>query len=211
MVVYTAESALNMRYQLKRTIKNIFLLLIIPLYAVCCFLSLFGNRDGTFQSFSQALSLIPGKVGIYIRAAFYRLACPDTSDEVLIGFLTVLSHRDTSIHEGVYIGPQCNIGKCTIGKNTLLGSGVHILSGNQQHDFSNSKIPIQSQGGKYTKIKIGEDCWIGNSAVLLAGVSNKSIVAAGSVLTRPIEELGAIWGGNPAAKISLRDKESDIC
>lgn len=191
----------------KRTIKNVFLLLTLPLYALYLLLCFIGNQDGTFQSFSQALSLIPGKVGIYFRAAFYRLACSETSDDILVGFLTVFSHRDTSIHKGVYIGPQCNIGKCTIGENTLLGSGVHILSGNQQHNFSDPQMPIQHQGGKYTKVKIGEDCWIGNSAVLMAGVSDKSIVAAGSVLTRPIEETGAIWGGNPAVKISSRTKE----
>ena len=197
-----------MRHTFKRSIKNLFLLLTFPLYAVYLALSFFGSSDGTFQSFSQALSLIPGKTGIYSRAAFYRLACSDTSDEILVGFLTVFSHRDTSIHKGVYIGPQCNIGKCTIGENTLLGSGVHILSGNQQHNFSDPQIPIQDQGGKYTKVQIGEDCWIGNSAVLMADVSDKSIIAAGSVLTRPIEELGAIWGGNPAVKINSRTKES---
>lgn len=196
-----------MRHKLKRTIKDLFLLLALPLYGFYLALSLLGNSNGTFQTFSQVLSLIPGKIGIYLRAAFYRLACPDTSDEILIGFLTVFSHRDTSIHKGVYIGPQCNIGKCSIGEHTLLGSGVHILSGNQQHNFSDPQMRIQDQGGKYTKVKIGEDCWIGNTAVVMAGVSDKSIVAAGSVLTRPIEEFGAIWGGNPAAKISSRTKE----
>lgn len=196
-----------MRQTLKRSIKNLFLLLAMPFYGLYLLLSLLGNPDGTFQTFSQLLSLIPGKTGIYLRAAFYRLACSETSDDILIGFLTVFSHRDTSIHKGVYIGPQCNIGKCTIGENTLLGSGVHILSGNQQHNFSDSQTPIQHQGGKYTKVKIGEDCWIGNCAVVMADVSDKSIVAAGSVLTRPIEEFGSIWGGNPAAKISSRTKE----
>lgn len=193
-----------MRQTLKRTIKNLFLLLALPLYGLYLLLSFLGNPDGTFQTFSQALSLIPGKIGIYLRAAFYRLACPGTSDHILVGFLTVFSHRDTTILKGVYIGPQCNIGKCMIGENTLLGSGVHILSGSQQHNFSDPEAPIQDQGGKYTKVKIGEDCWIGNSAVVMAGVSDKSIVAAGSVLTKPIEEPGEIWGGNPATKISSR-------
>ncbi|WP_144776647.1 acyltransferase [Marinobacter maritimus] len=198
-----------MRQKLKRTIKSFFLLLATPLYAACLLFSFFGNPDGTFQSFSQALSLIPGKFGIYTRAAFYRLACVETSDDILVGFLTVFSHPDTTICKGVYIGPNCNIGKCTIGDNTLLGSGVHILSGNQQHNFSDTELPIQQQGGEYTKVKVGADCWIGNGAILMVGVSDKSIVAAGSVLTRTVEEPGAIWGGNPAKKIGMRyTKES---
>lgn len=200
-----------MRHTLKRSIKNLFLLVTFPVYAAYLLFSFFGSSDGTFQSTSQALSLIPGKIGIYLRAAFYRLACTDTSDDIVVGFLTVFSHRDTTIKKGVYIGPQCNIGKCRIGENTLLGSGVHVLSGNQQHSFSDPQIPIQDQGGTYKKIRIGEDCWIGNNATIMASVSEKSIVAAGSVLIQKIEELGAIWGGNPAVKISSRNKESTQC
>jgi len=196
-----------MRHTLKRTIKNLFLLLALPLYGIYLLLSLLGNPDGTFQTFSQIFSLIPGKLGIYFRAAFYRLACPDTSDEILIGFLTVFSHRDTSIRKGVYIGPQCNIGKCTISENTLLGSGVHILSGNQQHSYSDSQRPIQQQAGKYTKVKIGEDCWLGNGSIVMANLPDHSIVAAGAVYVSEIQEPWTIMGGNPARIIKNRHQE----
>lgn len=196
-----------MRNLLKRSVKNAFLVLVFPLYAAYFLLCFFGTPDSTFQSFSQALSLIPGKFGIYFRAAFYRLACTDTSDEILVGFLTVFSHRDTSIHKGVYIGPQCNIGKCTIGENTLLGSGVHILSGNQQHNFRDPQMPIQDQGGKYTKVKIGEDCWIGNSSIVMCNIAEHSIVAAGAVVTKDLTRPGTVVAGNPAVGISQRELE----
>jgi len=188
---------------MKALVKTLFLILVMPLYLLLELFSLAGNRDGSFQSFSQALSLIPGKTGSYLRAAFYRLACPDTSDDISIGFLTVLSHRDTSIHPGVYIGPQCNIGKCTIGKNTLLGSGVHILSGSKQHEFNDPRRPIQEQGGTFTKIRIGGDCWLGNTAVVMSDIGDHCIVAAGSVVTKPVEP-GLIVAGNPAKKIRSR-------
>ncbi|WP_144821929.1 acyltransferase [Marinobacter piscensis] len=197
-----------MRKLIKKIIKKIFLLLVMPIYVLYRFLSFLSSPDGTFQSFSQGLSLIPGRTGAYTRAAFYRLACPNTSDDILIGFLTVLSHRDTTIHQGVYIGPQSNIGKCLIEKNTLLGSGVHILSGKQQHNFNDLSKPIQDQGGTFTKIRVGEDCWIGNNAVVMADVNNRSIVAAASVVTRPIETSGAIWAGNPVTRINSRMKEN---
>lgn len=196
-----------MRYMFKRTIKNVFLLLTLPLYALYLLLCLIGNQDGTFQSFSQALSLIPGKVGIYFRAAFYRLACSETSDDILVGFLTVFSHRDTSIHKGVYIGPQCNIGKCTIGENTLLGSGVHILSGKQQHQFDDPKLPIKEQGGVFEKIKIGSDCWIGNNSVVMCIIADHSIVAAGAIVTKDLTQEGTVVAGNPAVAISQRELE----
>lgn len=191
------------RQILKRSIKNTFLVLMLPIYALYRAFSLTGNIDGTFMSFSQALSLIPGKLGIYMRAAFYRLACTGTSDEISVGFLTIFSHRDTTIYPGVYIGPQCNIGKCTIGENTLIGSGVHILSGSRQHEFHDAQKPIQDQGGVFEKIQIGADCWLGNTSLVMADLEDHSVLAAGSVLTKPSAK-GDILVGNPAKCINNR-------
>lgn len=189
---------MSARQLIKRTIKTLFLLLVLPLYGLFRLLALIAHEDGVFQSFSQAISLIPGKLGIYIRAAFYRLACPNTSDEILVGFLTVFSHRDTSIAQGVYIGPQCNIGKCSIGEKTLLGSGVHILSGKSQHHFADTSTPIQDQGGTYTKVSIGKDCWLGNGAIVMCDVADHCIIAAGGVVVNAINDPRTIHGGNPA-------------
>jgi acetyltransferase-like isoleucine patch superfamily enzyme len=200
---------MNLRKISKRIIKLFFLLLLFPLYLLFLTLSLIGNRDGTFQSCSQLISLIPGKIGIYCRAAFYRMACPNTSDEISVGFLTILSHQDTTIQKGVYIGPQCNIGKCTIGKNTLLGSGVHILSGNRQHDFQDISTPIQNQTGHFEKITIGEDCWLGNTALIMASLGSQCIIAAGSIVTKEAEN-GAIMAGNPARLIRNRILDSAV-
>jgi len=188
---------------IKRAIKTVFIILAAPLYLAFLVLAKISQEDSAFQGFSQALSLIPGKPGTYIRAAFYRLACPGTSDDISVGFLTLLSHRDTTIKQGVYIGPQCNIGKCTIGENTLLGSGVHILSGGKQHSFEDTAQPIQEQGGHFEKITIGNDCWLGNLAIVLAAVGNQAVIATGTVVTRPIED-GEVVVGNPARQIRNR-------
>ncbi len=195
------------RKVLKRTLKTIFLLLAAPLHLSFLALAYIGKEDSTFQGFSQALSLIPGKTGTYLRAAFYRLACPDTSDEISVGFMTLLSHRDTTIKQGVYIGPQCNIGKCTIGENTLIGSGVHVLSGSRQHAFDDPDRPIQEQGGHFEKIIIGADCWLGNGALVMASVGNQGIVAAGTVITKPTKN-GEVVAGNPAR--CVRNRLGDI-
>jgi len=191
----------------KLILKKCFIVIMLPMYLLFITLSFGRSSNSTFQGFSQLLSLIPGKLGIYTRAAFYHLACPDTSDNISIGFMTIFSHRDTSIAEGVYIGPQGNIGKCSIGKNTLLGSGVHILSGKNQHDFSDLSKPIQQQGGKFTKIYIGEDCWIGNGAIVMANIANQCIIAAGGVLTKDTVSEPTIYAGNPAKMIKNRVSE----
>ncbi|MGO1788335.1 MAG: acyltransferase [Sphingobacterium sp.] len=194
---------MKIRQPIKHSIKKGFLVLTFPIYVLYLLLRPTGNTDAVFMSFSQALSLIPGKVGIYVRAAFYHLACTDTSDEISIGFLTLFSHADTTIEKGVYIGPQCNIGKCIIKKDTLLGSGVHILSGKKQHSFEDINQSIQNQPGTFSKVIVGEDCWIGNGAIVMANIGEKSIIAAGSVLIDTTESL-EIFAGNPAKLVRKR-------
>ena len=192
-----------MKAVLKKTLKIGFRLLLLPLYLWFELLARLTNEDSIFQSISQYLSLIPGKLGIYCRAAFYWWACPDTSDEIAIGFLTLLSHRNTTIRKGVYIGPQCNIGCCTIGEDTLLGSGVHILSGKNQHNIDDLNTPIKNQGGDFVKICIGNWCWLGNNVVILSNVGDKTVVAAGTVLTKTFEE-STIIAGNPGKLVRKR-------
>src|SRR5690554_3147648 len=195
---------MNVRYFVKRTIKTGFLILVFPIYVLYLLFRLAGNTDAVFMSFSQAISLIPGKIGIYIRAAFYRLACTNTSDEISIGFLTIFSHENTTIEKGVYIGPQCNIGKCIIGENTLIGSGVHILSGSAQHIFSDIETPIQEQGGEYIKISVGIDCWIGNKCMITSDIPNQCVVGTGTLIKKMNIRPGDIIVGNPAQVIKNR-------
>jgi virginiamycin A acetyltransferase len=160
-------------------------------------------KDGFFVFSSQLLSLIPGKIGSYGRIAFYRFGMSYCHHETVIGFATLFSQSDTEIHEGVYIGPQCNIGMCSIGKNSLIASGVHIMSGSSQHHFEDLDTPIQQQGGEYVKISIGEDSWIGNGALVMADIGNKCIIGAGSVVTQSIPDY-SIAVGNPAKVIKNR-------
>ncbi len=197
------------RPKVKFIIKRLFRALTWPLCVLYWITARVRDPDASFASFSQFLSLFPGKTGSYLRAAFFSQVCPQTSDEIVIGFLTLLSHRDTTIHRGVYIGPQCNIGKCTIGEDTLIGSGVHILSGSQQHVFDDPDKPIQQQGGKFEKISIGWDCWLGNKSLIMANLPEKTIVASGSVVNRSPEMPGSIVAGNPAKTRRNRSRSRD--
>lgn len=194
---------MQVRQWAKRILKLVFLGLALPLVALYRVFCLIDPSETTFQAFSQFVSLIPGKSGVFLRAAFYSLVFTDTSDETSIGFMTIFSHADTTIGRGVYIGAQCNIGKCTIGEGTLLGSGVHILSGSRQHEFSDMDTPIQEQGGVFEKISIGSDCWLGNTCVVMAELGNQSIVAAGSVVIKPVAAADIV-AGNPAKQVRSR-------
>lgn len=192
---------------MKSTLKlYLFLICVValsPLLAITIIQWKITRKETFFQGASQLLSLIPFKLGTYFRAAFYASVCKDVDREVAISFLTLLSHIDTDIGRNVYIGPQSNIGSCSVGSDCVIGSGVHILSGKHQHDFSSTDQLIRKQGGEYEKIQIGEDCWIGNHATILATVGAHCVVAAGSVVVNEVPER-SIVAGNPARILKSR-------
>ena len=187
----------------KRVFQNVALLVVMPLWLLYLLMSLVADRDGLFASFSQCLSLLPGKIGSFVRVAFYRLTMSDCSADCIISFGCLFSQRDTSIAAGVYIGPNCNIGSVSIGPNCLLGSGVHLLSGKGQHSIESLDIPVKDQGGVFEKISIGEDSWIGNNAVVMDNVGNHCVVGSGAVVSRAFADY-SIVGGNPAVLIKSR-------
>jgi len=194
-----------MKQLAKKLIDLFALLCIFPLVILNKLSNFIFSSDSFFTSCSQILSLIPGKSGNFLRKNFYRTAITQCSQNCLISFGTLFSQSDTEVQDGVYIGPQCNIGKCRIEKNCLLGSGVHILSGKGQHSFDDLDTPIQEQGGEFKKISIGEDTWIGNGTIIMANIGKKCIIGAGSVVIKDIPDY-AIVGGNPAKVIKSRLK-----
>lgn len=186
-----------MKHFIKFIFFSLLALVISPVTFSYILLAIFFNKDSLIAAYSQILSLFPGKLGAYLRSAFYRFTFKKCAPNVVISFGTLFSQQNTSIEEGVYIGPQCNIGKCRIGKNTLLGSGVHIMSGKGQHNFSDPSKPIKEQGGAFVKVDIGENCWLGNGALVMANIGSGSVVAAGAVVTDDVPK-GVVVGGNPA-------------
>ncbi len=181
------------------------LLITLPAYCAYSIAHLILPKDQAFTGFSQLLSLFPGISGSYLRVAFYHLTMQKCQKELFIGFGTLFSQYQTELFDGVYIGPQCNIGKCRIEKNCLLGSGVHVMSGKRQHNYTDIDIPIREQEGILKSITIGEDTWVGNGALIMANVGKKCIIGAGSVVINDIPDY-SIVAGNPAKTIKSRKK-----
>lgn len=108
---------------------------------------------------------------------------------------------------GVPVYINSNIAKnephlISIGKNTTIAGGVELVT----HDNSVSKV-IENTTDLFGKIIIGNNCFIGAKSVVLYGVTiaDNVIVAAGSVVTRSINESNVIVAGNPARIISTWD------
>lgn len=93
-----------------------------------------------------------------------------------------------------------------IGENVTISTDVTFVT----HDNSIIKVN-KDLPNLYGKIRIGNNCFIGERAILMYGVSipNNTILAAGSVVTKSISEERVILGGNPAKVISTWDKFYD--
>jgi acetyltransferase-like isoleucine patch superfamily enzyme len=57
---------------------------------------------------------------------------------------------------------------------------------------------VQRQEGAFARVTVGANCWLGNSAVVMADVGDGSVVGAGSVVVKPVPP-GCVAAGNPAA------------
>ena len=197
----------NFTETIKTIVRGASLIGVTPVVLLYWFLRPVCREDSLFSGFSQALSLIPGLVGSYLRIAFYRCVMTHCSADSYIGFASLFSHCDTELHSGIYIGPQCNIGLSVIHRNCLLGSGVHLLSGKNQHRFDDPDTPIRLQGGEFTKISLGENTWVGNGAIIMANVGRDCIIGAATVVTNDIPP-GSIVAGNPGKVVRSRFAES---
>jgi acetyltransferase-like isoleucine patch superfamily enzyme len=192
-----------MKSVLKLIVSFVCRLLLLPLLLLIRFMELFLESDQPFQLGAHAVSLIPGIVGNYFRKEYYRMTLAKCAPDVCIEFGTIINQATVELGRRVYIGLRCSVGECVIEDDAIIGSNVDIISGKNQHHFDRTDTVIREQGGRLQKIVIGSDSWIGNSAVVMADVGEKSIVGAGSVVVDNVEPY-SIVAGNPARLLRRR-------
>jgi acetyltransferase-like isoleucine patch superfamily enzyme len=185
----------------KRVLKSVALGVFLALVFPSAVLAGFGRWETAYAFLANAYALAPGKLGDYLRIAFYRLTLEACSLESCISFGSFFAHREVRLGAHVYIGSYCILGKTIIGERTQIASGVQILSGKQQHARDASGRITGSEHGAFTAVTIGADCWIGAAAVVMADVGEGSTIGAGSVVTRPIPPR-SVAVGSPARVVT---------
>ncbi|WP_051254351.1 acyltransferase [Arenibacter latericius] len=110
----------------------------------------------------------------------------------------------------IYTGVNCLIGRpgaylqgageLYIGNYVQIAPNVGILTAN--HDLYDQRV------SNINKVIIGEYSWVGMNSVILPGVSlgTRTIVAAGSIVTKSFPDGFCVIGGNPAKVIKQLDK-----
>jgi maltose O-acetyltransferase len=99
--------------------------------------------------------------------------------------------------ERVFFNFNCvvlDVCRVTIGSYTLFGPAVQIYAAT--HPMSADVRRSGLENGK--PIEIGSDVWVGGGALILPGVriGSRSVIGAGSVVTRDVPE-GVLAAGNP--------------
>jgi virginiamycin A acetyltransferase len=161
------------------------------------------RQQDVFRGVWQGASFWPGLLGVIRRRALARQALQRVGRRFQVEVGTILSTSQIEIGNDVYIGAYCNIGHCQIGDDVLFGSNVTILAGKAQHGYDRLDIPMRLQPGAFSPVRIGCDVWVGNGAIVMADIGDHAIVAAGSIVTKPVDAF-AIVAGNPAKVIGMR-------
>ena len=165
--------------------------------------SLLVGRDRALEGSTQALGLVPGLTGQYLRRAFLARTLESCHWSATVEFGTLFSSAAARLDEHVYVGPRCHLGLVHLERDVLLGAGVHVPSGGATHGVEDLSRPIRDQEQRKHLVTVAAGSWIGSGAIVMADVGHDSVVGAGSVVTRPVPPL-VIAAGVPARVIRER-------
>jgi len=131
---------------------------------------------------------------------FFSLGVAITADELIIGNNTHVGYQALMTGKKISIGKNCNINNrvfieayyapVIIEDNVTIAGSVMISS----HDGSFMNVLGKEMIAKQIILK--KRCFIGNNAVILPGITinEKSIVGAGAVVTKDVEERTIVVG-----------------
>lgn len=147
--------------------------------------------EGCFVDANSLTSRIVLKDDVWLSRGCYLVAGPGV--EILIGPQTYVGHRCLFYgHGGIEVG-----------RDVLLANDVQLICGN--HTFDRQDVPIRAQPTVERPIVIGDDVWLGASAIVLGGVTvgRGSVVGAGAVVTHDLPPY-SIARGVPAQVVGVR-------
>lgn len=154
--------------------------------------------------------LLPATRLYGLKRTLYRWGGVELGDNVrIVSSARILGSGQLIIDDNTFIGHQTLIllggGSISIGKNVDISSNVTIVNGT--HEIATTSIKAAGKGYA-DDICIGEGCWVGVCATIIAGAQVKegAIVAAGALVNGSVDAL-SIVGGVPCKVIKKRHVE----
>lgn len=195
---------MSLRQSAKTTAFAVSLIIVSPLVVVSWLEKRLSRSEIVFSTAAQFLALFPGIIGVYLRSGFYFGTLDSCSWQTHFGFGSVFTHRGATVAQRVSTGVYCVIGHADIGSDVRMASRVSIPSGKRQHLNEEGKL---DGGTRFDRVSIGQGAWLGENAVIMADVGERSIVSAGAVVVGDMPG-GAIVGGNPAKVLKIHDRSA---
>ena len=153
---------------------------------------------------------LPGMFGLYWRYLSFKSISPKSGENIYIAkniyiknIENIILGSNVSIHEMCYLD---GYGGITIGNNVSIAHNTSLIS--FDHTYDDAATPIKYNPSIKKSIVLHNDIWIGAGVRILGGniIHKRSIVAAGSVVTKDVERY-SIYAGVPAKKIkSIEEK-----
>lgn len=104
---------------------------------------------------------------------------------------------------GVRIDSACRV---EVGSNTMIAAGAYLTDADWHDVYDRTRVI-----GAHAPIRLEENVWIGDSAILCKGVTvgANSVIGAGSVVTRDIPA-DVVAAGNPARVVRPLDPAREL-
>src|SRR5712692_6470296 len=128
-----AARPVSAREAAKAVARGVALLVVLPALASFRLRALVFGRDRALEGSTQALALVPGLLGQYLRRAFLARAIARCAPSAVVEFGTIFSKAGARLDENAYVGPRCHLGLVHLERDALLAAGVHVPSGARTH------------------------------------------------------------------------------
>ncbi len=184
----------SMKRNVKMALTVFSVALTFPFWMISRLEEKLSTGDSAFRFFGQALSLIPGTPGSFIRRGYYIAALRKCDWEFHMDFGSFFAHREVTVGHKVIIGAFSVLGCVALEDGVLIASRVSVTSGKNQHYDREGNI---TGAHTFETVRIGKNTWVGEGSVVMANIGGECIVSAGSVVTKDAPD-NIIAVGNPA-------------
>lgn len=186
-----------MRYFLKSLV-SVFSLVLAQYYIFCVRLGLF-----PYKTLALKVSTLHGYLGIYVRRYFYQSTLKSCGINLNVFYGAYICYQEVIIGNNCTLEEYVVLSKCTLGDDVVLAAGVSVMSGAHHHDIYDIKTLFRLSEGKMKTVNIGDNVWIGTKAIIMNDISRDSIVGAGAVVTKTVNDMDIV-AGVPAKVIGSR-------